>query len=162
MNDDLSHAGTDTPIIINDWKRSIKTKLAHFTPAFLYLLILFVLVKLTGVDMRRALIGVGDYAITMMDILTIVAMVITALEMLKVSHAGINNVTETIMMFVMAFIYFLFFVLAAAGVKVLGIFSPRIFANSEFLILTLFAVVEAVVATVVNVRTLTRSVVDNR
>ncbi len=161
MAEDTLHP-TDTPIVVDNRHYSIKQSILHYTPAFLYLLVLFTLIKLTGLDMRSSIIGFGDYAITTMDILTIFAMVITALEMLKVSHAGINNVAETIAMFVMAFVYVLFFLLGAAGVKVLGIFNPRTFANSEFMILMQFAIVEAVVATVVNARTLARSVVDNR
>jgi hypothetical protein len=70
-----------------------------------------------------------------------------------VSQPGIDNTVEAIMMTAMAAIQVLLFALAAAGVPSLGIFN-----TAEFLLLTLIGLAQAVVAILINARSLRRSI----
>jgi hypothetical protein len=74
-------------------------------------------------------------------------------EQLRVSHPGIDNTIEAILMAAIAAVQVLLFALGAAGVRALGIFS-----NTEFLMLTLISMTQAVVAILINARTLRRSI----
>ena len=74
-------------------------------------------------------------------------------EQLKVSHPGIDNTIEAIMMAAIAAVQVLLFALGAAGVRALGIFN-----NTEFLMLTLISMTQAVIAILINARTLRRSI----
>ena len=74
-------------------------------------------------------------------------------EQLKVSHPGIDNTIEAILMAAIAGVQVLLFALGAAGVRVLGIFN-----NTEFLMLTLISMTQAVIAILINARTLRRSI----
>jgi len=74
-------------------------------------------------------------------------------EQLKVSHPGIDNTTEAILMATIAGVQVLLFALGAAGVAVLGIFN-----NTEFLLLTLISMTQAVIGILINARTMRRSI----
>jgi hypothetical protein len=74
-------------------------------------------------------------------------------DQLRVSHPGIDNTAEAILMAAAAAAMVLLFALAAAGVRGLGIFN-----SAEFLMLTLIGLTQAVVAILINARTLRRSI----
>jgi hypothetical protein len=74
-------------------------------------------------------------------------------EQLRVSHPGIDNTVEAILMAAIAAVQVLLFALGAAGVSNLGIFN-----NTEFLMLTLISMTQAVVAILINARTLRRTI----
>jgi hypothetical protein len=72
---------------------------------------------------------------------------------MRVSHPGIDNTIEAILMVAVAAIQVLLFALGAAGVWPLGIFN-----NTEFLMLTVISVTQSVVAILINARTLRRTI----
>jgi hypothetical protein len=74
-------------------------------------------------------------------------------EQLRVSHPGVDNTIEAILMGAVAGVQVLLFALGAAGVTPLAIFN-----NTEFLMLTLISMTQAVVAILINARTLRRSI----
>ena len=74
-------------------------------------------------------------------------------EQLKVSHPGIDNTIEAILMAALAVVQVLLFALGAAGVRYLGIFN-----TTEFLMLTLIGMTQAIVAILINARTLRRTI----
>jgi hypothetical protein len=74
-------------------------------------------------------------------------------EQLRVSHPGIDNTIEAILMAAVAAFQVLLFALGAAGVRPLGIFN-----STEFLMLTLISMTQAVVAILINARTLRRTI----
>ena len=74
-------------------------------------------------------------------------------EQLRVSHPGMDNTIEAILMAAIAGVQVLIFSLGAAGVKALDIFN-----NTEFLMLTLISMTQAVVAIMINARTLRRTI----
>jgi hypothetical protein len=74
-------------------------------------------------------------------------------EQLKVSHPGVDNTIEAILMGAIAGAQVLLFALGAAGVKSLAIFN-----NTEFLMLTYMSMTQAVVAILINARTLRRTI----
>ena len=74
-------------------------------------------------------------------------------EQLKVSHPGIDNTIEAILTAAIAGIQVLLFALGAAGVAALSIFN-----NTEFLLLTLISMTQAVIGILINARTMRRSI----
>jgi hypothetical protein len=74
-------------------------------------------------------------------------------EQLRVSHPGIDNTIEAILMAAIAGVQVLLFALGATDVKNLGIFN-----NTEFLMLTLISMTQAIVAILINARTLRRTI----
>jgi hypothetical protein len=72
-------------------------------------------------------------------------------EQLRVSHLGIDNTIEAILMGAIAGIQVLLFALGAAGVRPLAIFN-----NTEFLMLNVISMTQAVVAILIKARTLRR------
>ena len=74
-------------------------------------------------------------------------------EQLRVSHPGIDNTIEAILMAAIAGAQVLLFALGAAGVTNLSIFN-----NTEFLMLTLISMTQAIVAILINARTLRRTI----
>ena len=76
------------------------------------------------------------------------------MDQLRVSKAGIDNTVEAIMMAAIAGVMVLLFALAATGsIPALGVFN-----NALFLLLTLIALTAAVVAILINARSLRRSI----
>jgi hypothetical protein len=74
-------------------------------------------------------------------------------EQLKVSHPGIDNTLEAIFMAAIAGLQVLLFALGVAGVRYLGIFN-----TTEFLLLTLISLTQAVVGLFINARTMRRTI----
>jgi hypothetical protein len=164
MPDPVQDARRDAPIITRPREATgVRGRSAlRYIPAFAALLVVFVVLKLLGVDMHAPLVGGGDYTLTTASIVTVVAAGMAMLEMLKVSEPGVNNIAEAIGMNVTAVVYLVLFLLAAGNVSILGLLPPRVFANSEFLILSLMALTEGVMGLVINSRTLVRQMVDTR
>jgi len=87
------------------------------------------------------------------EVLLVGAAMMAMAEQLRVSHPGIDNTIEAILMAAIAALQVLLFALGAAGVSPL-----RIFNNTEFLMLTLISMTQAVVAILINARTLRRTI----
>jgi hypothetical protein len=124
-----------------------------YTPGFLYILVLFVAGKFIFPDPRATLVQWGEYHLSWVEILMVGAAMMAMAEQLRVSHPGVDNTIEAILMGAIAGIQVLLFALGAAGVKPLGLFN-----NTEFLMLTLISMTQAIVAILINARTLRRTI----
>jgi hypothetical protein len=148
------------------WTRSSDAAIARFAtaasleptrrtyiPGFLYILALFVAGRFIFTDPRAVLVQWGEYHLSWVEILMVGAAMMAMAEQLRVSYPGVDNTIEAILMGAMAVVQVLLFALGAAGVKPLAIFN-----NTEFLMLTLISVTQAIVATLINARTLRRTI----
>jgi hypothetical protein len=130
-----------------------RTSPLKYTPGFLYILALFVAGKFIFADPRATLIQWGEYHLSWVEVLMVGAAMMAMAEQLRVSHPGVDNTIEAILMGAVAGVQVLLFALGAAGVKPLAIFN-----NTEFLMLTLISMTQAVVAILINARTLRRTI----
>lgn len=124
-----------------------------FVPGFFYILVLYVAGKWVFSDPRAILLHVGDYQLTWVEVLLVGAAMVAMAEQLRVSHPGIDNTIEAILMAAVAATQVLLFALGAAGVRPLALFN-----NTEFLLLTVISMTQAVVAILINARTLRRTI----
>jgi hypothetical protein len=125
----------------------------RYTPGFLYILALFVAGKFIFADPRATLVQWGEYHLSWVEVLLVVAAMMAMAEQLRVSHPGVDNTIEAILMGAVAGAQVLLFALGAAGVKPLAIFN-----NTEFLMLTVISMTQAIVAILINARTLRRTI----
>ena len=125
----------------------------RYVPGFAYILALYIIGKLLFADPRATIVEWRDYHLSWVEILMVGAAMMAMAEQLRVSHPGIDNTVEAILMAAMAGIQVLLFALGAAGVQALSIFN-----NSEFLMLTLISMTQAIVAILINARTLRRTI----
>jgi hypothetical protein len=122
-------------------------------PGFLYILVLYVIGSFIVPDSRTTWELWGGYQISWDEVLMVAAAMMAIAEQLKVSHPGIDNTIEAILMAAIAAVQVLLFALGAAGVRALGMFN-----NTEFLLLTLISMTQAVIGVLINARTLRRSI----
>ena len=124
-----------------------------YVPGFVYILVLYIAGKFIFADPRATLIQWGQYQLSWVEVLMVGAAMMAMAEQLRVSHPGIDNTIEAILMAAVAAFQVLLFALCAAGVRPFGIFN-----STEFLILTLISMTQAVVAILINARTLRRTI----
>jgi len=129
------------------------SSLFKYLPGFVYILVLFIAGKLIFPDPRATLVQWGEYHLSWVEVLMVGAAMMAMAEQLRVSHPGIDNTIEAILMAAIAAGQVLLFALGAAGVGNLGIFN-----NTEFLMLTLISMTQAIVAILINARTLRRTI----
>jgi len=125
----------------------------RYTPGFLYILILFVAGRLIFTDPRAILVQWGEYHLSWVEVLMVGAAMMAMVEQLRVSTPGVDNTIEALLMGAIAGVQVLLFALGATGVKSLAIFN-----NTEFLMLTLISMTQAIVAVLINARTLRRTI----
>ncbi len=125
----------------------------RFIPVFLYVLVLYMLGKAGIHDARAPFIHMGAYQLSWVEVLYLVASILALIEQMKVSHPGIDNTLEALLMVAMGVVQLLLFVLGAAGVKGFVWFN-----NTEFFMLMVISMVAAVVAVLINARTLRRTI----
>jgi hypothetical protein len=130
-----------------------RTSALKYMPGFLYILILFIAGKFIFADPRATLVQWGEYQLSWVEVLMVGAAMMAMAEQLRVSHPGVDNTIEAIMMGAVAGVQILLFALGAAGVRPLAIFN-----NTEFLMLTLISMTQTVVAILINARTLRRTI----
>ena len=123
------------------------------TPGFFYILVLFIVGRLVLADPRAILIQWGEYHLSWVEVLMVGAAMMAMAEQLRVSSPGVDNTIEALLMGAMAGVQVLLFALGAAGVKPLAIFN-----NTEFLMLTVISLTQAIVAVLINARTLRRTI----
>jgi hypothetical protein len=104
------------------------------TPGFLYILLLFIAGRFIFADPRATLVQWGEYHLSWVEILMVGAAMMAMAEQLRVSHPGVDNTIEAILMGAIAGVQVLLFALGAVGVRPLAIFN-----NTEFLMLTLIS-----------------------
>lgn len=124
----------------------------RYVPVFLYVLILYLLGKAAISDPRAALFTIGAYQLSWVEVLYLGASIVALLEQMKVSHPGIDNTLEALLMLGFGVLQLILFVLGAAQVKGFAVFH-----NTEFLMLMVISVAAAVVAILINARTLRRT-----
>jgi hypothetical protein len=125
----------------------------RYVPVFLYIFILYLIGKSIISDPRAPLIALGAYQLSWVEVLYLVASIAALFEQMKVSHPGIDNTQEALLMVGMGVLQLILFVLGAASVKGLAVFN-----NTEFLMLMVISLVAAVVAVLINARTLRRTI----
>ena len=130
-----------------------RTSAFRYVPGFFYILVLYVVGKFMFSDPRATLIEWGQYQLSWVEVLLVGAAVTAMAEQLRVSHPGIDNTIEAILMAAVAAVQVLLFALGAAGVGILGLFN-----NTEFLMLTVISMTQAVIAILINARTLRRTI----
>jgi hypothetical protein len=134
-------------------RRSTRRSPFKYVPGFLYILVLYVAGSFLVPDPRTTW-ELGDgYRLSWDEVLMVAAAIMAIAEQLKVSHPGVDNTTEAILMAAIAGVQVLLFALGAAGVAALGIFN-----NTEFLLLTLISMIQAVIGILINGRTMRRSI----
>ena len=95
----------------------------------------------------------GEYHLSWVEILMVGAAMMAMAEQLRVSTPGVDNTVEALLMGTIAGVQVLLFALAASGVEALSIFN-----NTEFLMLTAISLTQAIVAVLINARTLRRTI----
>jgi hypothetical protein len=131
----------------------LKTTPIRYIPGFVYILALYVAGRFVFPDPRAILLEVGEYQLTWVEVLFVGAAIMAMAEQLRVSHPGIDNTIEAILMAGVAAVQVLLFALGAAGVRPLGMFN-----NTEFLLLTAISMTQGVIAILINARTLRRTI----
>jgi hypothetical protein len=147
---DGAHANAATAAYLHGGERRSVLK---YVPGFAYVLVLYIVGKYIFPDPRATLVQWGEYQLSWVEVLMVGAAITAMAEQLRVSHPGIDNTVEAILMAAMAAVQVLLFALGAAGVRNLEIFN-----NTEFLMLTLISLTQAVVAILINARTLRRTI----
>ncbi|HKD28636.1 MAG TPA: hypothetical protein VKC66_22370 [Xanthobacteraceae bacterium] len=125
----------------------------RYTPGFFYILVLFVAGRFIFTDPRAILVQWGEYHLSWVEVLMVGAAMMAMIEQLRVSTPGVDNTIEALLMGAIAGVQVLLFALGATGVKALAIFN-----NTEFLMLTLISLTQAIVAVLINARTLRRTI----
>jgi hypothetical protein len=125
--------------------------LLHYIPYFLFLLVLYVVVKAMNIDMH-ATVGSGTWAISWGEVFLILAAVLALAEQMKVSHPGIDNTGEALAQVAMGVIQLVLFVLGVAGVV-----GFHWFNDASFLVQTVISLAASIVAVMINARTLRRT-----
>lgn len=135
-----------------EFHKGIGGGVLRYIPVFLYVLILYLLGKAVIHD-PRAFVAVGPYALSWVEVLYLVASILALIEQMKVSHPGIDNTLEALLMVAFGVLQLLLFVLGAAAVKGFAVFN-----NTEFFMLMVISLAAAVVAVLINARTLRRTI----
>src|SRR6266403_839838 len=148
-NSDGARASSATAAYLRDTRRANPLK---YVPGFFYVLVFFIVGKLIFADPRATLVQWGEYHLSWVEILMVGAAMMAMAEQLRVSHPGVDNTIEAILMGAIAGGQGLLFALGAAGVKPLAIFN-----NTEFLMLTAISMTQAIVAILIDARTRPRT-----
>ena len=127
--------------------------LFRFIPLFLFIVILFIFGHWTFHDPRATLFAIGSYKLSWVEVLLLISTVVALVEQMKVSHPGIDNTLEALTMLGMGVIQLIALVLGAASVAGFSMFN-----TTEFLELTFISLAAAVVAILINARTLRRTI----
>jgi hypothetical protein len=125
----------------------------RYVPGFLGALILYVLGVSVFHDPRATLVHFGAYDLSWVEVLLVAAALVGMGEQMKVSHPGMDNTMEAIVMAALAGLQVLLLALGAAGVAAFAMFN-----RTEFLTLTFISMTAAVIALLINARTLRRTI----
>jgi hypothetical protein len=143
-------AGSATAAFLQPTRRTGPFK---YTPGFLYILALFIVGRFVFADPRAVLVQWGEYHLSWVEVLMVGAAMMAMAEQLRVSTPGVDNTIEALLMGAIAGVQVLLFALGVAGVESLAIFN-----NTEFLMLTLISLTQAIVAVLINARTIRRTI----
>jgi len=124
----------------------------RYFPLFLIVVVLYLL-GATAIKDAHSVVALGRYQLSWVEVLLLISTVIALVEQMKVSHPGIDNTLEALGMVGMGVVQLILFVLGAANVVGFNVFN-----NTEFLVLTFISLAAAVVAVLINARTLRRTI----
>jgi hypothetical protein len=121
-------------------------------PGFAYILALFVIGALILPDPRAALIEIGPFKLSWVEIILLLSAVIASAEILKVSEPGVDNTGEVIAMGLVAVIQF--------GLVIASLYDQKfaIFRTTESLMMLIINGVQTYVAFRINSRSLVRTI----
>lgn len=125
----------------------------RFMPGFVFILLLFIVGQLIFADPRKTLFDINGYRLAWVEVLMLAAAIVAMAEQLKVSKPGVNQINEALFIGLAAVVQIVLFTLGAAGVA-----GFSMFANTEFVLLTLINVAQTVVAFQINAATLMRTI----
>lgn len=137
----------------NDRTTHKRSRFFRFLPGFVFILILFIAGQLVFADPRATLFDINGYRLAWVEVLMLAAAIVAMAEQLKVAEPGVNNINEALLIGLVAVIQIVLFTLGAAGVN-----GFSMFANTEFVLLTLINVAQTVVAFQINAATLMRTI----
>jgi hypothetical protein len=153
MATSVSTAATGRQVVLEAHTAPRASGALKFVPGFLYILVIYLAGVFAFPDPRATLIQVGAYHLSWVEVLLLSAAFMGMAEQMRVSHPGVDNTMEAILMAAFAGLQVLLLALGAAGVKGLEIFN-----NTEFLMLTMISMTGAVIAILINARTLRRTI----
>lgn len=125
----------------------------RFIPAFLYIFIMYLVGRSVAPDPRAVFGSVGGYTFSWVELLLLASTVVALFEQMKVSHPGIDNTLEALIMVGMGVVQLILLVLGAAKIAIFTAFN-----TTEFLVITFISLLAAVIAILINARTLRRSI----
>lgn len=137
----------------NDRSTRKESRFFRFLPGFVFILILFIAGQLVFADPRATLFDINGYRLAWVEVLMVAAAIVAMAEQLKVAQPGVNNINEALLIGLVAVVQIVLFTLGAAGVA-----GFSMFANTEFVLLTLINVAQTVVAFQINAATLMRTI----
>ncbi|MEI6234212.1 MAG: hypothetical protein WCT04_14260 [Planctomycetota bacterium] len=136
-----------------DVKKSRLGGIMQFVPGFLYIFVIYLIGRNFIPNPRAAFTTFGVYSLSWVEVLLMLSTVVALFEQNKVSHPGIDNTMEALIMVGMGVVNLILFILGAAKIAAFSIFN-----NTEFLIITFISLLTAVIAILINARTLRRSI----
>jgi hypothetical protein len=122
-------------------------------PLLVIVLALYACIELWVPNVHEPIFNVGDYTLTWVELIYLVAFFLAMFELLRVSEPGIDNTVEALLMLGVSGIILVLFVLGVAGLP-----AFRIFNRMEFLMLLLISAAQVILAFLINARTLKRTV----
>lgn len=125
----------------------------HYTPALLWILLLYVLGAVILGDQRAELFSIRGYGVTWATLIVFVASLVCMVEILQISRPGVDNAIEVYLMLVLA--------TAQAVAIALSVAYPEILwfmRTPENIMLMAMNAVQGFVAQRVNARSLIRTI----
>ena len=128
-------------------------KIFRYLPSFTYVLVIYILLSIVVSDIREVLFTVGKYSLTWVETLQLVGTMVAMFELLRVSKPGTDNTYEAIFMVAASIVFLVLFTVSATTNGPLDIFG-----TTEFLMLVTVSFSQAVIAVIINGRTLKRTI----
>ena len=144
---------TEAAVVESDVSRRRRRTVLRYIPGFTYIFILFVIGQWVFADPRATVFEFAGYRLAWVEVLMVAAAIMAMIEQIKIAQPGVNNITEVLLMGLIAIVQIVLFALAAAKVPGLEIFN-----NMEFLLLTIINVAQTMVAFQINAATLMRTI----
>lgn len=157
---------SDTPVtaaIVNNSAhqkgKGLVRKLCHcayiYIPSSVYILFVFIVLKVSVSDVRGAFLGLGGYYLSWVEFLNLIMFTSVLFEVLRVSKADIKNTWDALRILASGVVYLVLFMIGVFGTP-----GFSIFANTEFVMLMYMLATEIVAALLINARLLKRTI-DN-
>ncbi|MBU6321707.1 MAG: hypothetical protein KGI78_04155 [Patescibacteria group bacterium] len=127
--------------------------LARHMPFFIYVLAVFIGVKLLVPNVRAPVFVGIRYSATYVECLYVLGAIAGMAELLRVSKPGVDQTNEALAMIFTSVGYFALFLLSLTGYPLL-----QIFRDTEFLVLLAMSAGQSVLAVKINARTLKRTI----